>query len=149
HAGQPGDAGEREHVAPADGSGLAAFRSCAGATRLLSTKDTKGISVPEPAARDGGALCQRAELGPDDIRIDAARSDVNAEPAVDARADVLAADELRISLDALRDELRMLDVVRLAFDDAGYQHFAVGHLDRLEHDPLVAVVRMRRSELDH
>ena len=42
----------------------------------------------------------------------------------------------------------MLDVVRLAFDDAGYQDFAVGHLDRLEHDPLVAVARVRRLELD-
>src|SRR6202040_1774936 len=96
-------------------------------------------SAPEPAAGDGGALCQRAELGPDDVRIHATRSDVNAEAAVDAGHHVVPADELRVPLDALRDELRMLDVVGLAFDHAGYQNFAFGHLDRLEHDPLVAV----------
>ncbi len=42
----------------------------------------------------------------------------------------------------------MLDVARLAFDHARYQHFAFGHLDRLEHDPLVAVPGIRRLELD-
>src|SRR5437016_12530833 len=100
------------------------------------------ISRPEPPARDGGALCERAELGPDDIRIHAARSDMNAEAAVDAGHDVVAADEPGIPLDALRDELRMLDVVGLAFDDARYQHLALRHLDGFEQRPLVRVARV-------
>src|SRR5262249_54248135 len=70
-------------------------------------------SGPELAARDGGALRQGTELGPDDVRIHAARSDVNAEAAVDAGRDVVAADEVRVPREALRDELRMLDVVGL------------------------------------
>src|SRR5207245_6206696 len=107
-----------------------------------------GVSAPEFPARDGGALSKRAELGPDDIRIHAARSDMNAEAAVDAGHDVVAADEPGIPLDALRDELRMLDVVGLAFDDARYQHFAFRHLDRFEHGPLMGVARVRRLELD-
>src|SRR5256885_8931235 len=106
------------------------------------------ISRPEPPGRDGGALWERAEFGPDDIRIRTARSDMNAEAAVDAGHDVVAADEVCIPLDALRDELRMLDVVGLAFDDARYQHFAFRHLDRFEHGPLMGVARVRRLELD-
>src|SRR5205814_6987031 len=86
--------------------------------------------------------------GPDDVRVHTARSDVNAEAAVDTGHDVVAADEPRIPLDALRDELGMLDVVGLAFDHARYQHLALRHFDRLEHHPLVAVARVRRLELD-
>src|SRR5262249_49111949 len=71
-------------------------------------------SRPEPAARDGRALRERRELRPDDFGIDAARSDVDAETAIDAGHDVVAADKCRIPLDALRDELRVLDVVGLA-----------------------------------
>src|SRR6185295_19797653 len=73
---------------------------------------------------------------------------MNAEAAVDAGHDVVAADELRIPLNALRDEIRMLDVVGLAFDDTRYQYLAVRHLDRLEHGPLVRVARVRRLELN-
>src|SRR6266567_9509210 len=73
---------------------------------------------------------------------------MNAEAAVDAGHDVVTADEVRVSLDALRDELRMLDVVGLAFDDAWYQHFAFRHLDRFKHGPLMGVTRVRRLELN-
>src|SRR5207247_3632242 len=104
-------------------------------------------SPPEPPARDGGAFCERAEFGPDDVRIHPARSDMNAEAAVDAGHDVVAADEVCIPLDALRNELRMLDVVGLTLDDAWYQHFAFRHLDRFEHGPLMGVARVRRLEL--
>src|SRR5262245_39266363 len=105
-------------------------------------------SAPEPPARDGRALRQRAELGPHDVRVDTAGSDVNAEAAIDAAHDVVAADEVCVPPDALRDELRVLDVVGLAFDDAGDQHFAFRHLDGFEHGPLVRVARVRRFELD-
>src|SRR5438034_11240435 len=73
---------------------------------------------------------------------------MNAEAAVDAGHDVVAADEVRIPLDALRDELRMLDVVGLAFDDARYQHFAFRHLHRFEDGPLMCVARIGRLELN-
>src|SRR3989442_15470433 len=106
-----------------------------------------GGSAPELPARDGGALRKRAELGPDDIRIHPTRSDMNAEPAVDAGHDVVAAGEPGIPLDALRDELRMLDVVGLALDDARNEHLAVRHLDGFEQRPLVGVTRVRRLEL--
>src|SRR4029453_9418201 len=94
---------------------------------------------PELAAGDGGALRQRSELRPDNLRIHAARSDVNAEAAVDAGHHVVAADELRISLETLRDELGMLDVVGLALDDAGDQHLALRRLDGLEQCPILSV----------
>src|SRR6185436_8088285 len=99
-------------------------------------------SRPECAACDGGALRQRSELRPDDLRIHAARSDVNAEAAVDAGHHVVAADEPRIPLDTLRDQLGMLDVVGLALDDAGDQHLPLRQLDRLEQCPLVSVARI-------
>src|SRR5947207_2511579 len=70
------------------------------------------ISRPEPPARDGGALCERAEFGPDDIRIHTARSDMNAEAAVDAGHDVVATDEIRIPLDAAVGRHRCPSCVR-------------------------------------
>ncbi len=73
---------------------------------------------------------------------------MNAEAAVDAGHDVVAADEVGIPPDALRDELRMLDVVGLAFDDARYQHFGFRHLDRFEHGPLMGMAGVRRLELN-
>src|SRR5438094_8899923 len=73
---------------------------------------------------------------------------MNAEAAVDAGHDVVTADEMRIPLDTLCDELRMLDVGGLAFDDAWYQHFAFRHLDRFKHGPLMGVARVRRLELN-
>src|SRR5262245_60806893 len=80
-----------------------------------------GRSRPELLRGNRGALRERAELGPHDIRVDAARADVDREAAVDAGHDAIATDEVRIAADALRDELGMLDVVRLALDDAGDQ----------------------------
>src|SRR6185369_9448586 len=73
---------------------------------------------------------------------------MNAEAAVDAGHDVVEADEVSIPLDALRDELRMLDVVGLAFDHARYQHFAFRHFDRFEYGPLMGVAGIGRLELD-
>ena len=75
-------------------------------------------------------------------------ADVDAEAAVDAGHDVVAADEVGVALDALRDELRVLDVVRLALDDAGDQHLAFGHLDLLEQRPLVRMARIGGLEQD-
>src|SRR5262245_26663445 len=104
-------------------------------------------SMPELTARDGGPLGQRAELGPYDIRVHAARADVNTEAAIDTGHDVVAADELRIPFDSLGDELRMLDVVGLGLDDAGYQHLAIRQLHGLEQHPFVPVPRVCRFEL--
>src|SRR5262249_10009939 len=69
------------------------------ALRTLRSLRLLSRSVPELPARDCGALRERGELGPDDIRIHAARSDVNAEAAVDAGHDLVAADEVRVARD--------------------------------------------------
>src|SRR5205809_153513 len=58
--------------------GIKRIRVCAY-RRTVAIEGQRERSAPESAARDGGALGERAELGPDDLRIHAARSDVNAE----------------------------------------------------------------------
>src|SRR4051812_44466635 len=94
-------------------------------------------SRPEFLRGDRSALRQGGELGPDHIRIDSPGAHVDAESAVHGGHEVVATDEVGVSADALRDELRMLDVVRLALDDARNQDLPVGNLDLFEHRPLV------------
>src|ERR1051325_7763449 len=90
-----------------------------------------GAAARPSVARTG----QRRELGTHDVGIDAAGADVDAEAAVDGGHQVVAADQMRIATDALRDELGMLDVVRLALDHAGNQDLPLGRLDVLEQRP--------------
>ena len=65
------------------------------------------------------------------------------EPAVGAADDALSADELREAHEALRDELGVLDDVRVVGDDAGDEHLALGQLDVLPEPPLVLVAGVR------
>src|SRR5213594_2485237 len=85
-------------------------------------------SPPELLRSDRSALRQGGEFGPDHIRIDSAGAHVMAESAVHGSHEVVAADKMSVPADPLRDELRMLDVVRLALDDTGNQDLALGDL---------------------
>src|SRR5205823_208755 len=69
-------------------------------------------SIPEALAGQFGAFGEGVELGPHHTRIDLGPvGRLRREAAVGASQDVLAADELRVAANALRDELRMLDKV--------------------------------------
>ena len=73
---------------------------------------------------------------------------MDAEAAVDAGHHPLAADEPGVALDALGDELGVLDVVGLRLDHAGAENLVVGHVRRLEQRPLVRVARVGALEQD-
>src|ERR1017187_10849535 len=60
--------------------------------------------APEFLARDGRALRQSLELAPNYFRVDAARTHVNAEPAIHRGHDVVPADGVGVAADALGDE---------------------------------------------
>src|SRR6185312_11558508 len=77
-------------------------------------------SAPERAACQLCALAQRLELGPGDLRMDAA-----AQAAIRAGDDALAPDRLRIGDDPVGDQLGMLDHIGRMTDDAGDQQLAV------------------------
>src|SRR5690606_18547058 len=68
--------------------------------------------------------------------------------AVAAGDDVLAASDRCEALDALRDDLRVLDEVRRGVDDAGDDHLAFGQLYVLEDTPLMLVTRIGALEGD-
>src|ERR1700757_1106837 len=91
-------------------------------------------SAPELTGGERGALCQRFELGPGDLWMDAA-----AETAIGRRNDPLFADKVRKPDDALRDEFGVLDDIGGVADDARQDQFTIGQLDLLPHLPLVFV----------
>ncbi|MEQ7010014.1 hypothetical protein ABN028_27935 [Actinopolymorpha sp. B17G11] len=68
------------------------------------------------------------------------------EPAVRTGDDVLPPDEFGVGADALRDELRMLDVVGRGVDDPGSQHLALRQADVGEECPFVGVPWVGRLE---
>ena len=75
----------------------------------------------DASASDARALAERLELCPSDLRVDAA-----AKATVGCRDDALGADDLRETLDALCDELRVLDEVGRVADHAGNQDEVLG-----------------------
>src|SRR5262245_25583369 len=83
-------------------------------------------SSPEPTGRDLRTLAKGPELQPRDPGIDSRIADESAEAAIGAGDHVLLADDLRILLEALRHEPRMLDDVGEGVDHAGDQRLAVG-----------------------
>jgi hypothetical protein len=90
--------------------------------------------VPELAAGEGGALRQRFELRPGDLRVDAP-----AETAVRRCYDAFPADEVGEAQDPLGDELRVLDDISGVADDAGQDQLVVRQFDVLPDLPLVLV----------
>jgi hypothetical protein len=80
--------------------------------------------MPELAGGEGRALRQCFELGPGDLRMDAA-----ADPAIGRGDDALPADEIRKPNNALGDEFGVLDDVGSMTDDAGQDQLVVGEFD--------------------
>src|SRR5712692_9132820 len=105
-------------------------------------------SRPKLPGRDARAFRQRGELRPNHVGIDRGLADPGAVAAITAGDDVLAPDQLGVAGDALGDELRMLDEVRLRLDHTGNQHLAGGQLDPLEQRPLVPMARIGGLERD-
>src|SRR6478609_7210544 len=104
--------------------------------------------LPELARRDSRTFGQRGHFRPDDVGIDGGLAHPRAVAAIAAGHHVLAADEVSVAADPLRDQLRMLDEVRFRLDDTRNQHLAFGQLDRFEQLPLVRVARIGRLERD-
>src|SRR5499427_10950374 len=89
---------------------------------------------PELAGGEPCALNQRFELGPGDLRVNAA-----AEATVGRRDDPLLADEVGKPDDAVGDEIGMLDDVGGVADDPWQDQLVVRKSDILPHLPLVLV----------
>src|SRR5262249_50942475 len=80
--------------------------------------------------RDARALGHGGELGPCHVRIDGGLADPSAVATVAAADHILAADQVGVAADAMRDQLGMLDEVRLGLDHAGDQRLTFGNLTR-------------------
>src|SRR6185369_10302339 len=94
---------------------------------------------PQRVGGEPRALDQRAQLVPDDVGVDLDPTGEGAEAAVAARDDVLTTDHVGVALDALGDQVRMLDEVGGGVDDAGDEDLAGREVDALPHLPLVPV----------
>jgi hypothetical protein len=71
-------------------------------------------STPQLFGRDRGAVAQGAQLGPGDLRMDAA-----AEAAVGAGDNVFAADDVSELGDAIGNQFRVLDEIGGVADQVG------------------------------
>src|SRR6185369_2854790 len=80
-------------------------------------------SSPKLLAGERRPVAERAQLGPGDLRMDAA-----AEAAVGAGDQVFPADDLGERDDAVGHQLRMLDEIGRVADDAGNQDLSRGQL---------------------
>ena len=76
--------------------------------------------MPQLSGREFGAGCQRFELGPCDLRMNAA-----AETAIGAGDDVHAADHFGVTHNPVCHHLRVLDDVGRVAHDAGNEQLAV------------------------
>src|ERR1700737_1280050 len=90
------------------------------------------LTKAELAARNPRPLDPCFELGPGDLRMRAP-----AEAAIGSGHDILSADALGETHEALRDQLGMLDGISRVADDAGHQDLARGELDRVPHGVFV------------
>src|SRR5712692_11769895 len=86
-------------------------------TRESQTRESGATSVspastaPKLFRGQPSALGHRCQLGPHHVGIDRGLADPGAEAAIAADDDVVAADEVGVTGDALRDQLRVLDEV--------------------------------------
>src|SRR5262245_26400720 len=112
------------------------------ASARCATASSRADLVPKFPGREPRAFGERGELRPDHVGVDRGLSHPGAIAAIAAGDDVLAPHPPRVASDALRHQFRVLDEVRLGFDDAGNEHLAGGQLDALEQRPLVRVARV-------
>ena len=85
-----------------------------------------GRSAPEPAAGDPRALDQRAQLRPGDLGVNLVAGARRAEAAIGAGDHPFAPDHAGEALDALRDQLRMLDQMDAVRHHAGIRILSSG-----------------------
>ena len=97
----------------------------------------------DPRPREARTLAERLEFRPRDVGVHSP-----AEAAVGRGDHALGPDDLREALDALGDELGVLDQVGRVSDDAWHQHEIVGNQVRvlLPDGPPVLVARVRGLE---
>src|SRR4051812_49125695 len=69
-------------------------------------------SVPELLGGEARAFRHRPQLGEDHVGIDRGLPNPGAVAAIGAGDDILAADQLGVAADALRDQFRVLDEIR-------------------------------------
>src|ERR1700722_17245562 len=98
---------------------------------------------PESLARQAGALRQRSEFRPDDVRIDGGLTNPGAVTAIASGDDIFAADQFGVIGDPVRDHFGMFDEIRLRLDDARNQHLALGQLHLFEHGKLMRMPGIR------
>src|SRR5215470_17946905 len=103
-------------------------------------------SLPELPGGEAGAFGHAGELGPYHRGIHRGLTYPRAESAVGPGDHVLAADQPRVTADALGHQLGVLDEVGGRIEHARDQHLVFGWLDALEHLPLVRVARVRSLE---
>src|SRR5215471_147672 len=99
-------------------------------SRPLRTRSTG----PKRLRGEASAFDERAQLGPDEVGMDAA-----AEAAIGAGDDVFAAGDCGVTQDPVGDELRVLDEVRGMADDTRHQHLARRQFRGLPDAPLMLV----------
>src|SRR5260370_41863783 len=89
-------------------------------------------TAPELFCRQPSTLGHRRQFGPNNVGINRSLADPSAKAAVAAGDDVVAADEVGVTDDALRNQLRVFDEVRFRLDDTGKDCLALWQLDLLE-----------------
>ena len=104
-------------------------------------------SPPESLGGQTGPFRQSGELQPRDAGVRIVETHGGGgKPAIGARDDVFAADEIGVPLDPFGDQLRVLHQVGGVTDDAGDEDLALGQLDVLEDVVFVLVPRVGRFE---
>src|SRR6516165_3882688 len=108
---------------------------------LLSPGSGTGLR-PELPRGEARTFRQTGELRPYDARIDGGLAHPGAVAAIAPGNDVLAADQLGITADALGDQLGVLDKIGLRLDRAGDQHLALRQFYVFEDRPFMRMARV-------
>src|ERR1700759_3453856 len=98
-------------------------------------------STPKLASGERGALDQRFELCPGELRMD-----TPAKTAIGRGDDPLPADQVSKTKDAFGDKLRVLDDIGGVADHAGQDHLVLRQLDILPDLPFMLVANVASLE---
>lgn len=109
----------------------------------------RGVS-PVLRSRGGnvGAQFQGRKLLPGHIGIDIAIACESSETTIGAGYDTINANYGCVTVPPLRDQLRMLHIIRASVDDAGRQHFFIGQFRITPYHPFMFVARIGGFEQD-
>src|ERR1700722_2327056 len=95
-----------------------------------------------------GAVGKRLELQPTDAGINRVKVGEGGESAVGAGDKIARTDNVGKSLDPLRDDFGVLDIVGARVDDARDEDLAVRQAVLLEHGPFVLMPRIGRLKAE-